>query len=330
MPEKWAQHTGSSDRILGLYALLLFSKRRYSLSHLSSIFNCSKQTIIRHLEQIEGRSEIELVQEFEGNQKFVSVRSPKRDANLTVDADSLEYLALCRDIVSHLLPSEVHKEIAQTVSVASYLLSGDDLPAPGSNHMAGTFTKGAIDYSPKQAIIESVLVAIREARWVRLKYESATKRTANEMRVRPLKLVAYREGLYLLFSDDEDSSPRMMPLHRIDTLEILDDEFDISLLKAAAMPGTFGVIAGEPFSVTARVSASATRYVTERTWSDDQKIRELTDGGIEITFSATSDLEIIAWVLGFAGEVELLKPQHMRDEIDVRLQRMLATYAGEV
>ena len=330
MPEKWAQHNGASDRVLGLYALLLFSKRRYSLTQLSGIFNCSKQTILRHLEQIESRLEINLKQEIIDNQKYVQVIAPSKQSNVTVDNDSLEYLSLCRDIVSHLLPMEVHQEIAQTVSLASYVLSPDDTPNPGSTHFASSFTKGALDYSPHQHIIENILKAIRESRWVNCDYTSATKKNTVIFKVRPLKLVAYREGLYLMYNDEIQEKPRMMPVQRIKQLDLLDEGYDSTILSTLSVPGTFGVISGDKFRVKARVSESASTYIKERTWSQDQVITEFEGGGIEIEFTSTSEPETIAWVMGFCGEVELLLPSHLREEIKGRLEAMLNGYGDQI
>ena len=326
MPEKWAQHNGASDRALGLYALLLFSKRQYSLTQLSKIFNCSKQTMLRHLKQIESRTEIELKQKFINNQKYVQVIAPSKPANITVDSDSLEYLSLCRDIVSHLLPAEVHQEIAQTLSLASYVLSPEDRPAPGTSHIAGAFTKGALDYSPHQHIIENILLAIRGTRWVVCDYKSATTHINTSFKVRPIKLVSYREGLYLLYNDEADDSPRMMPIQRIDSLILQDEHFNSDMLSKIDIPGTFGVMSGDGFQVKARVTEGASTYVRERTWSQDQSITELEDGGIVIEFTSTSVPETIAWVMGFGGEVELISPIALRKEIQVRLETMLKGY----
>lgn len=59
-------------------------------------------------------------------------------------------------------------------------------------------------------------------------------------------------------------------------------------------------------------------------------MKELPHGEIELTFSATSQLETIAWVLSFGGEVELLEPKEIRDELAVRSQKMLESHEKEL
>ena len=146
------------------------------------------------------------------------------------------------------------------------------------------------------------------------------------MRVRPIKLVAYREGLYLLHNSMKEPAPHMMPVQRISGITQEEATFTKKDIPYDEVPGTFGVIAGKPFTVVAKVSSHAANYVSERTWSEDQKIKTYKDGSIKITFTATSKPEVISWVLGFSGEIELLEPVELRDELKKRLHKMMKAY----
>jgi len=71
---------------------------------------------------------------------------------------------------------------------------------------------------------------------------------------------------------------------------------------------------GEPFSATVRFKPAAACYVSERTWSDDQKLTTRGDGSLELEFTATSRPEVISWVLSFGRDAELLTPADLREE----------------
>lgn len=67
-------------------------------------------------------------------------------------------------------------------------------------------------------------------------------------------------------------------------------------------------MAGEAFPVKVFFKPQAACYVSERNWSDDQKVKTQHDGSLEMEFTATSRPEVISWVLGFGREAELLEP----------------------
>ena len=52
MPKKLDPYASSAQKVLGLYSLLLFTGRSYSLGQLAGLFSCSKQTVLRMMEQI--------------------------------------------------------------------------------------------------------------------------------------------------------------------------------------------------------------------------------------------------------------------------------------
>jgi predicted DNA-binding transcriptional regulator YafY len=67
--------------------------------------------------------------------------------------------------------------------------------------------------------------------------------------------------------------------------------------------------------------------VSERLWSDDQKIIRHSTGGIILKFSATSRQEVISWVLSFGTQAELIAPEDLRWEFREKLGKMSMTYA---
>jgi len=72
---------------------------------------------------------------------------------------------------------------------------------------------------------------------------------------------------------------------------------------------SFGVQSAEgDFSVTIRFNELAADYIREKTWHASQKIRELEDGGIELSLRLSSLVEVQRWVLGWGGHAIVVRP----------------------
>ena len=72
---------------------------------------------------------------------------------------------------------------------------------------------------------------------------------------------------------------------------------------------SFGSVKEDSFEVEMEFQGWAADYVAERTWSPDQKISSVGDNKIRITFSASSEAELIAWILSFGEEAKVIQPE---------------------
>jgi predicted DNA-binding transcriptional regulator YafY len=88
----------------------------------------------------------------------------------------------------------------------------------------------------------------------------------------------------------------------------------------------FGVIKEEPFEVTADFRNWAATYVSERIWSPGQKVIRRKDGSIRIRFRASSEVEVIAWVLSFGSDCTLVKPKGLVNRLGNTLRDMLVAH----
>jgi predicted DNA-binding transcriptional regulator YafY len=70
----------------------------------------------------------------------------------------------------------------------------------------------------------------------------------------------------------------------------------------------------------------AAEYVAERTWSPDQKISKVADDKIRLTFSSSSEVELIAWILSFGEEARVIQPAWVAEEIRDKIKRIQGLY----
>lgn len=150
-------------------------------------------------------------------------------------------------------------------------------------------------------------------------------------RVRPYHL-AHRENLwYLVAYDLERKDTRTFALPRITDVIVTDVHFekpdDFSAEKFFA--NALGVLGGDgDFHVVIRFKSEAADLVREREWHESQEMRELRDGGLELSLRLGALAEIERWVLGWGASAEVIKPAALREKIRVTATALAATYAG--
>ena len=70
------------------------------------------------------------------------------------------------------------------------------------------------------------------------------------------------------------------------------------------------------------------RYVSERIWHENQKIRKLDDGSLELTFNVAGLDEIKQCILSLGPEAYVMEPEKLRKMIQSDLRKMIFQYEG--
>ncbi len=333
MPAKWDAHKTPGEKLIGLYSLLVFTERPYSLTRLAELLGCSRQTVLRLIEQIERSNQIGIESWLEGGQRHYRARGSRRAVNVSLDAEGIHKLLLCRDIVQHLLPDGMRAAVDESLGKAAHLGGNGGEHVSPAQSVASALPKGAIDYSPHEDVLRQVLDAIRNRRICTLRYRSPSKPEASEMTLAPYALVAFRDGLYLrgrlqkALANPQDYYDPTLAVHRIEAFAATDEPFEpITDAETGKPELSFGLITGSPFEAVVDVTAGAAAYVKERVWSSNQKIEVHADGSITIRFTSTSEPEVLAWVLSFGEEAVLREPARLRERIQDRLCQALGRY----
>jgi predicted DNA-binding transcriptional regulator YafY len=71
-------------------------------------------------------------------------------------------------------------------------------------------------------------------------------------------------------------------------------------------------------------------YIQRRTWHPSQKIKELKDGRILLTMTASGKEEIKEWILSFGSRGKVLSPKFLREEIKEDISETLAFYSSSL
>lgn len=313
-------------RLIQLHIFLATSQKAHSLHRLSTVFKCSRQTILRSLEQLESANLLHVESWREGRQKLVRGKAVKGDQDFDINPNGLRHLLLCRDLVQHLMPSSLREELKSADRAASSLF-GD---APTKSSHGESFGKGLIDYGPFRGHIDTIQQAMQSGTLCKLHYAARHSATPKAYVAAPLSILAYREALYFRCAvcsargTHIEDVPRTFAIQRIRRIELLDR-------PAPALPDfpkleNFGFPIHEPMKVRVTFTPEAADYVRERRWSADQRIRNRKGGGILLTFTSTSRREILSWVLSFGDDAELIEPKGLREELKLTTSRMNQRY----
>ena len=133
MPKKWNLDASPSERLLGMYSMLLFGGKELSLGELSEELKCSKQAVLRLVRQLDAARFGKLLHTKRGRESYYRLDKPRHVPKLSLNAEGLQHLALCKDFLLHLLPATMRETITTTLEQASaYLPEGAPHPAAGA------------------------------------------------------------------------------------------------------------------------------------------------------------------------------------------------------
>ena len=163
-----------------------------------------------------------------------------------------------------------------------------------------------------------LIAAIAGRRMCRVVYRTPRADAKDkEIRVLPLKIFVHQQAAYVHAYVPKHHDVAVFNMQRLQSLQVLDERgevprgYNAEKLEASA----FGVFVGKnPVTYKLRFSADIAPYIRERSWHPTEKLRELPDGRLELTFSCGESYEVSAWVAGWRKGVEVLGPESLRQE----------------
>jgi predicted DNA-binding transcriptional regulator YafY len=321
-----------AEKLVGLLLKLSFSRVPLSLTELAESLDCSKQTILRLVNALGPLVPVE--ESRQGNRRFYRVRwQGGRPPAIPLTGVEYRLLEMCHAFARHLLGKEQYEEVRRALLKSQAFVSE---PGEKACEPFAAFRPGSIDYTPHQATIRKLLEAMEAGKLCKVTYCSLMEQRPKTFYIQPLKLFSHGDTVYLHARRAKEpgkryKSPKYDPLlaiHRIREVELderrLDYPTDYDFEKV--FQKDFGLIKEEKFVVKVELSGWAARYVAERIWSPDQRIEDIGEGRIILTFSAASEPEVIGWVLSLADEAKVLEPDWLVEEVKERTRRMSELY----
>jgi predicted DNA-binding transcriptional regulator YafY len=145
--------------------------------------------------------------------------------------------------------------------------------------------------------------------------------------VDPYHLANINGEWYLFAHDHARKDMRTFAPSRIQSVQPTGKMFarteNFSLEKR--LRDSFGVHSGEgKFEVAIRFTPRAADYIREKKWHPSQELRDVKDGGAELTLKLSSLAEVERWVLSWGGDAKVLKPRELMDSVRAAAEKILA------
>jgi proteasome accessory factor B len=220
--------------------------------------------------------------------------------------------------------------------VSAFTKLADLLPQPIARHVAATMLAVG-EHSPNEPFTRTFATAARawsEGRVVEIDYEPSEgpRRTT---RVRPyfLEPDGALRTVYLIGFDESVDALRTFKIERIGSATLTTERYEIpeGFDPDRFLAHSWGIWSSEGTpteEVHLRFDASVARRVREAVWHRSQRLLELPDGGVEVTFTVAGIVEIRPWILSWGDGVEVLAPTSLRESVAASVARAAERYAS--
>ena len=334
MPEKYDQDARPDEKLLKLFMLLLFNDKEFSLTYLAETINCSKQTVGRLLRRIDENYPCHLLERKSNRQKFYHLQRPSMSFKTAIDPAGLRQLALCRDLVKGLLPKEDWELVNMSLQQAKTNLPRADYSSYQDANVGTRLTRGHINYQTKQKQLAELEKCILKRKSCLLSYQKDLNGEIKSYAYAPQMLITFHDSLYVsgwIVSETGPvrilkERPAKFSVHRITEVTAQNRSTEELPVKDLEENADFGFLRDEPFKTKIWFSKEVMTYISDRIWSEDQKITPQEDGGIILEMTALSRSELISFVLSFDFKARLLEPSDLAAEIKEKLLKTLEKY----
>jgi len=148
--------------------------------------------------------------------------------------------------------------------------------------------------------------------------------------VEPHHLQNYMASWVLIAWCNNQGDWRKFYLSRMQAPELLSRTFTRRPRESwqPLLEETFGIFQGaESIEVTLRFTPFRARWIREQLWHPSQKITNLDDGSLDLTFPVADFREVKMKILQFGADVKVIRPPELEKEIRDEILKMTSLYA---
>ena len=173
--------------------------------------------------------------------------------------------------------------------------------------------QGERGYAAKKGLLKELRRALLYQYRLDLSYTPA-RRATETYRFDPYTLLFYEGALYLGGYAHNRNALRLFLVDRIEEVTVLNDRFEVPEdFSAGDLTGSaFGLIDEDHQTIKVRFGAEIGHLIRERIWHPSQVLQEEEDGALTLTFEASGEKEILAWLYSYLPHVEILEPESLR------------------
>lgn len=314
-------------RWLDILMILAASPRGMKASELAARTGMSRRTVERDLLQIEKLRQLKLIKE---GPRWTLMEGATLRPVAFEPAEAVELLMACRLAVRHADYND--RVLGMALAKVNGVMPRDaTLVRRFVQETAAELTgKPAADRRADH--LDRLVRAWIGSRKARIEYTDAagakTTRVVHPYYLEPGS--AYGHGVYLMARDESRNEMRSFRLERIRGVEVLAQQYrlppDFSL--AEHLRDSWGIWSRDALEeVVLLFSPSVALRAGETTWHPSQRLRTVAGGAVEMTLRVRGTVEVTPWILGWGPDVEVLRPEGLRQAVAARAAEMVENYS---
>jgi len=300
----------------------LGARHGITIGELVEEFGVTKRTLYRDLKALADAGYPLLSEVVEGTTYWKLEPSFKSVPPVTFTLNELMALYFTRKLIASPDRSPFHTDLESAFKkIESALPAKHIARLEKIEEMFTPLVKASKKIDLNKVVFETVQWALLNQNILKLEYKPRKGNRALPFEVHPYSLLFYKGEFYLLCFIP-GKGVRHFALEGIKKAEKMKERFEIpenfSIPEFLNVP--FGLFHGKPISVKVIFDKELSDYIQRRTWHPSQKIKELKDGRILLTMTASGKEEIKAWLLSFGAKAEVLSPFYMEGdrELDIK------------
>ncbi|QUL98421.1 MAG: transcriptional regulator [Candidatus Fermentithermobacillus carboniphilus] len=170
--------------------------------------------------------------------------------------------------------------------------------------------------------------AIQQQRTVEMDYYSAGSDTVTRRKVDPYHLRFVDGAWYCIGFCHTRNEVRTFALDRMMNVSMTAHKFDYpeDFSLEDYLASSWIIERGEPTEVVIEFDAEEAKYVRGRKWHSSQRLEQLEDGSVRLSFFVGGMGEIMRWIMSFGRHARVVKPKELRDRIVRELELALRSY----
>ncbi|ACL70275.1 helix-turn-helix transcriptional regulator [Halothermothrix orenii] len=313
-------------RILKMINLLSSGVKRWRARDLAELFGVSPRTIYRDIQYME-QMHIPVIKDEEKNTYAIMEDFYFKPPRMTRE----EAMALL--LVAHAFEDEVYPYREELNNAVSKIINS--LPSSVKKVLLDLedrilFHQGAVvDMTKHRDTINIINDSIASNQSVIINYYSLSSDMLRERKVDPYKIFVQDGAYYLIAYCHLRCNVLLFRVDRIRNIKvtsdkyIIPDDFDVEKY----MQNAWGVERGDKEErVVLLFKGTSAKLVKERKWQVKHQIVELGDDKIRFEVTTGSMQEIMGWILQHGSEVEVVRPESLKENVINEIKKMSNIY----
>ena len=292
---------------------LIQSRGRWTTKAIADEIEYSERTVYRDLDVLKFAG---IPYYREGDQQFVRVRPDFKFPVMTLTEDEVLGLSLATALTNSPGLNVTAGASPTTLKLAAVSKAETQELIDDAMRLVTVLDLKLADHSRHHEAIQSVQLALVQRKQITGHYESPYEPSPVKLKLHPYHLCLIKNAWYVIGKTAGEASPRTYRIARFKALRLIDetaiipDDFDLRVYFGNA----WAVYRGDQtYDVELWFTSDAGRIVTETIWHHTQIEKAHKDGSLTLNFQVDGLSEILHWILSWAGQVRVQKPDELRD-----------------